>query len=78
MEVGHEVGSRDEVRSVAGFRGGDAQGGGEMRLAHTGRSKEENVAFLLHESQRGELGHHGAVEGRLEVEVESASVLWMG
>jgi hypothetical protein len=41
-----------------------------VALAHARRSEEEHVAALFDEAQCGQLGHDGAVDRGLEVELE--------
>jgi hypothetical protein len=67
-----------EVSPVAGFGGGHAKADTDVALSHSGWPEQNHVAFLLNESQRGELGDERAVERGLKVKVEIGQVLCTG
>ena len=69
-EAAHQALEGEEEDRVAGLDGLDAEGDGEVRLAHAGRPEQHDVLGALDEAEAGELADLLAVDRGLEVEVE--------
>ena len=64
-----------EVHADAPAAGDVAEGGGDERLADADRPEDEDVAGLVDEAQRDELGPHGPVVGDLGGVVPGSSTM---
>ena len=70
LEPGHELLQRQEQHPMTSLGGLHSQGDGQMGLAHTRRSQEDDVLGPLDEGQTSQLQDHLAVDCGLEAEVE--------
>ena len=66
----HEGFEREEEDRVAGLHRLDAQGDGDVCLAHPGRAEQDDVLVALDEAQTGELADLLAIDRRLVVKVK--------
>src|SRR6185436_15383376 len=74
-EAPHQALEGQEEDRVAGLDGLDAEGDGEVRLAHAGRAEQHDVLGALDEAEAGELADLLAVDRGLKAEAKLTRLL---